>query len=131
MASDVATEWVERMAALTVAPARGWPVDEVTSASTAAALLVSLAGDLRTARPRTELDVLARDLAALAPHRPRPLGSRADRRRRFRTALAEAGFAVYVCRRVLHPAGTCLFGEVADGDLCGRVLAAAHRVSAA
>lgn len=45
---------------------------------------------------------------------------------RYLQALREAGPAVYYCRRFAHPAGTCWF--VPQGD-CGRVLAAAHRLS--
>jgi hypothetical protein len=36
-----------------------------------------------------------------------------------------AGGAVFICRRTFHASGACLFGP---GDLCGRVLAAAHHL---
>ena len=74
---------------------------------------------------------VARRLAASGHAGTQPGGVHADDPwlacRRFVDALARAGAAVYVCRRVLHARGECLFADGGD-DLCGWVLAAAHQL---
>lgn len=44
-------------------------------------------------------------------------------------ALRQASTAVYFCRRIQHPAGSCWFSVHGPAhDLCGRVLSTAHRL---
>jgi hypothetical protein len=142
---DEATgEWLRRVAALTVVPAAGCEVDELADATAGAerlalharALLVvgavaeetceagcalcdegvcDLARALHDAFPGSFSDLAAADEADAA-------SALAD----YRRALADAGTAVFTCRRTLHVSDQCLFGD-AELDLCGRVLAAAHR----
>jgi hypothetical protein len=125
--------WLRRVAALTVVPSAGWPEDEVAAATAAAAALSASAAALLAAGavpasctvPCADCAVdcgLVRDLAAVAlPHAATVVADPAA----FDALLAAAAGAVFTCRRTLHTASTCLFGA---GDLCGRVLAAAHRL---
>lgn len=134
-----ASEWLAGIATLTVAPPLGWSGDEVTTATALASELAAAARALVAhgvvARagcdagcPLCDLGVgsceLVRDLGGVLPDAgTAPTPSIAG----FRNALAHAGGAVFVCRRTLHPAGTCLFRAHSE-DLCGRVLAATHNL---
>jgi hypothetical protein len=66
---------------------------------------------------------LADDAAATRPRDP------ARSALRFTQAVRAASSAVFACRRHAHPAGECWFGEP-GADLCGDVLAVAHRLGA-
>jgi hypothetical protein len=130
--------WLRRAAALTVAPPPGWPDDEVAAATGTATALAAIARSLLESdlvRPEVCLGscpscaasggscALLRDLAMTLPGTV-PSPPMVDVAM-YRRALAAAGGAVFTCRRTFHPSGACLFGP---GDLCGRVLAAAHRL---
>lgn len=138
-ASD-ARAWFRDAGALTVAPPEGWPADEIATAAAAAGRLVATARGLVTAqvvRPGscarpcgTCADLvgtcgLVRALAAVPLMGP--AGTADAEVGSYLAALGRGGNAVFVCRRTLHRAGTCLFAGDAS-DLCARVLAAAHRL---
>jgi hypothetical protein len=155
---DTTDEWVRRVGALTVVPAAGCEVDEVAEATAAAERLALRARELivlgiipKDACPegctRCAAGVcdLVRELDAAFPTAfsdedadvaPRPVepdetaaepAMAESALRRYRETLADVGGAVFTCRRTLHASGHCLFGDAED-DLCGRVLAAAHRL---
>lgn len=135
---------------LVVAPTSDWPANEVAAATKTAARLSALArgvveggaipaschgpddcrlqdGTYERVCDVARLLAASRSAQALPPVAPPADAELACRR--FLDALARAGTAVYVCRRVLHTTGECLFGDDGEGhDLCGRVLAAAHRL---
>lgn len=137
-------DWLRRSGALTVAPPAGWEVDEITVATAAAERLALHAHALLSLRVVTSgpcpadctrcagltCDVV-RALVAAFPlpfSEPQPLIPDGDAALvGYRRALAEIGAAVHTCRRTLHLTDHCLFGESRE-DLCGRVLAAAHRL---
>lgn len=149
-ASDASHDWLRRSGALTVAPPRGWPSDEVATATGTAHRLVDLARRLVAAGAVSDdcsgpscafgcLDEggdrpceLTWDLACT----PIPSSAAPDQDvitalvDGYLRALCEAGSAVFVCRRTLHTSGDCLFQGGGTGiDLCGRVLAMSHRLS--
>lgn len=146
--SVVRRDWVEDMAALTMSPGTGWPADAVASATRKVARLTGLARALvdsvlppachhpdRCALADVEpgLCNLARALAQVPNARSLPPALPEDPAtlvEAFCRALARAGSAIYVCRRVLHPTGECLFGDEPEQGhaLCGRTLVAAHHV---
>jgi hypothetical protein len=138
-------EWLRRVAALTVAPPSGSEEDERVTAGATAAALVRTAralvadgvvapercgpGCAGCAEPHLSC-ALVRDLAAArladggpGDHRT-PLSEAFADVESYRAALARAAAAVSTCRRTLHVSHSCLFGS---SDLCGRVLAEAHR----
>jgi hypothetical protein len=80
-----------------------------------------------------EAAALARMLATTAPgpaaQEPAPAADRAAMARAYLEALREAADAVYYCRKVQHPAGSCWFSVAGpEADVCGRVLALTHRL---
>lgn len=136
--TETTETWLRRVAALTVVPPPGWPDDEVAAATGAATALSVIARSLletgqvqpgacagscgRCAEAGGSC-ALMRDLAAAVPSTV-PAPPTVDLAM-YRRTLGAAGAAVFVCRRTFHASGACLFGP---GDLCGRVLAAAHRL---
>ncbi len=132
-------EWLADIAMLTIPPHPGVGGDELATAQELAGSLAAHARALLEAdivdrdecppdcgfcRQRAGSCDLARDLARVLPAAGTAASASIDS---YRAALARAGGAVFVCRRTLHPAGTCLF-SLPGGDLCGRVLAATHRL---
>ncbi|CAN5314696.1 hypothetical protein BH20ACT9_BH20ACT9_19760 [soil metagenome] len=67
-------------------------------------------------------------LSRLQPGDP-PRETGAGLRARYLRLLADSSGSVLVCRRFLHSEGRCLYlPDGAPGSLCGRVLAASHRL---
>jgi hypothetical protein len=150
----VRRDWLDEMAALTLG-GPDWPADAVAAATKDAARLAALARALvdggvlpascgypdgcALARALPHACDLARALAKSPGARALPPTIAGDPKAAtdaFVSAVADAGSAIYVCRRVLHPTGECLFGSGAptegnarnDTDLCARLLLAAHRL---
>jgi hypothetical protein len=148
--------WLADIHTLTVAPPAGWDGDEIGAATGLAGALAAAARsllshgfvDFQGGGPEPDriragaggrsltacrcdfcsLDAgpcdLVRDLAGVLPS----AGTEAHPNVSiYRGTLARAGGAVFVCRRTLHPVGGCLFATP-TADLCGRVLAATHRL---
>lgn len=137
MQSD--SEWLADIATLTIPPPPGTGSDEVATAHRLAGSLAAEARALLAAGivPRSSCTPictfcllragscdLVRDLAGVLPTACRTGRGTVEG---YRSALARAGGAVFVCRRTFHPASACLFGAP-EVDLCGRVLAATHRL---
>jgi hypothetical protein len=145
------TEWLRSATELTVS-ADGLPsdADQIGAAETAVAWLTALAqalphcadsvhhpaGGTHTACAFADLPAgaracrLATDLARLPGHdRVAVLEPGQDTAARFLDAVRAAAPAVYLCRRVRHITGHCWFRETgAPDDICGRILALAHRL---
>ena len=133
------SEWLADIATLTVPPHPGVGGDEVGTAHSLAGTLAAAARALLAAgivAPTSDATActfclmragscdLVRDLSHVLPRAGTASSPSIDG---YRGALARAGGAVFVCRRSLHPAGSCLFTGTGV-DLCGRVLAATHRL---
>jgi hypothetical protein len=145
------TEWLRSAGELTVS-ADGLPsdADQIAAAETAVAWLIALAralphcadtahhpaGGSHTACAFADLPSgeracrLATDLAHLpGEDRVAVLERGRDTATHFLRAVSAAAPAVYLCRRVRHISGHCWFRDSgADEDVCGRILALAHRL---
>lgn len=152
VAPDV--EWWRRAGALTAEPQgdwrEQWPAEQLRTAEELATRLVACAvalvaandcaGDAHHDCLLAELPAgtLGCDLAAELARHARPLAtvsappaaSPQQTAAAYLDALRAACGAVYFCRRVAHASGHCLFSCDGPGiDVCGRLLAAAHRLT--
>lgn len=119
-----------RASALTATPVESWQPDAVSDAAATAARLVASARGLVATAEEADGDPRLRELALVLAAAPVPAAA-ADGPvdcATFAGLLREAGLAVYVCRTLLHPSGSCLFGSADDGaPRCGQILAVTHR----
>lgn len=125
----VELQWMARASALTATPVESWQPNAVSDATATAVRLVGSARRLVATADEAGDDPRLRRLAevlAAAPVSAAMVDGPVDCGA-FAALLREAGLAVYVCRTLLHPSGTCLFGSAGDGSpRCGQILAATH-----
>lgn len=129
----VDTDWLRRIAALTVEPQGAWPQDQIVAARTRVVRLVTAARPVASSPGASaacppEAASLARELVdADVPEVPRVEASDAELAQDYLHALREAAGAVYFCRRVEHASGGCWFSvDGPQADVCGHVLAIGH-----